>query len=101
MTTDTLVDMALKQQAAERREKALALIRKTGRQSWLSLQLPVWLALAVVILIAFVPLAKPDKVPYVALVLGFAIALVAGITVQLHRRLDAVVRLLTEDVPAD
>jgi hypothetical protein len=36
--------MALKQQAAERRERALAVIRKTGRESWISLQLPIWLA---------------------------------------------------------
>ena len=102
MTTNTLVDIALKQQAAARREQALALIRKTGRESWIALQLPVWLALGVVILIAFVPLARPDKIPYVAIALGVAITAVAAITFRLHRRrLDAVIRLLTEDASAD
>jgi hypothetical protein len=95
METTLPTDSVLAQQTLMRRQNALALLAKTRFPSTVAVQLPVWLALCMVLLILLLPAPKPNPVPYIAGMLGFAIAWAMAMIVRVNRRLDAIVQLIT------
>ena len=95
METTLPTDSVLAQQTLLRRQNALALLAKTGLPSMVAVQLPVCFALFLVLLILLIPAPKPSPVPYVAGMLGFAIAWAVAMIVRVNRRLDAIVQLIT------
>jgi hypothetical protein len=95
MQMDTPVDAALRQNTLDSRAKALDTLERTSRPSILALLVPVWLALAFAILVAFLPSPKP---PFVAGMLAMAIALIAVSMIRAQRRLDALVNLVVQDL---
>jgi hypothetical protein len=91
------IDNMLGNQATLRRQDALMEIAKAKLPAMLALQIPVWFALLMAALILSLPTPKPNPLPYVAGMLGFAIVWVGVLVARVNRRLDAVVKLVTQD----
>jgi hypothetical protein len=96
MEARTEIDMALDLQASQRRESALATIAIYRRPSAAAV-IPVWFALSVAILIACVPISRPNPIPYIVAMLAFAIVWVTVMMFKNNRRLEAMVQLFTQD----
>lgn len=92
----TEIDLALDQQLSLRRERALAAIAKYRTPTGAAI-IPVWFALFVALLIAFVPNSRPNPIPYVVAMLAFAVVWVTVSIIRNNRRLEAIVQLITQD----
>ena len=89
------MDLALDHQLAQRRESALAAIARYRTPTGTAI-VPVWFALFVALLIAFVPNSRPNPIPYVVAMLSFAVVWVTVMAVRNNRRLEAIVQLITQ-----
>jgi hypothetical protein len=96
MQTTSAIDMAITEQASRRRERALAAIAKYKTSSGVVL-FPPWFALLMALLIAFMPVSRPNPIPFVAAMLAFAIVCVTVTIVRGNRRLEAIVELIVQD----
>jgi hypothetical protein len=96
MEARTEMDLALDHQLAQRRESALAAIARYRTPTGAAI-VPVWLALFVALLIAFVPNSSPNPIPYVVAMLSFAVVWVTVMAVRNNRRLEAIVQLITQN----
>jgi hypothetical protein len=96
MEAPTKIDLALDHQLAQRRESALAAIARYRTPTGAAV-IPVWFALFVALLIAFVPNSKPNPIPYVVAMLSFAVVWVTVSVVRNNRRLEAIVQLITQN----
>ena len=90
------MDLALDYQLAQRRESALAAIARYRTPTGAAI-IPVWFALFVALLIAFVPNSRPNPIPYVVAMLSFAVVWVTVMAVRNNRRLEAIVQLITQN----
>jgi hypothetical protein len=96
MEARTEIDLALDHQLAQRRESVLAAIARYRTPTGAAV-IPVWFALFVALLIAFVPNSRPNPIPYVVAMLSFAVVWVTVGVVRNNRRLEAIVQLITQD----
>jgi hypothetical protein len=96
MEARTEIDSALDHQPAQRRESALAAIEKYRTPTGAAV-FPAWFALFVALLIAFVPNSRPNPIPYVVAMLAFAIAWVTVTMIRNNRRLEAIVKLISQN----
>jgi hypothetical protein len=96
MEARTEIDLALDHQRSQRRESALAAIARYRTPTGAAV-IPVWFALCLALLIAFVPLSRPNPIPYVVAMLAFAVAWVTVGVVRNNRRLEAIVQLILQD----
>ena len=96
MEARTEMDLALDHQLAQRRESALAAIARYRTPTGAAI-IPVWFALFVALLIAFVPNSRPNPIPYVVAMLSFAVVWVTVMAVRNNRRLEAIVQLITQN----
>jgi hypothetical protein len=90
------MDLALDYQLAQRRESALAAIARYRTPTGAAI-VPVWFALFVALLIAFVPNSRPNPIPYVVAMLSFAVVWVTVMAVRNNRRLEAIVKLISQN----
>jgi hypothetical protein len=96
MEARTKIDLALDHQRAQRRERALAAIARYRTPTGAAV-IPVWFALFVALLIAFVPDSRPNPIPYIVAMLSFAVVWVTVSVVRNNRRLDAIVQLISRN----
>lgn len=96
MEAPTKIDLALDHQLAQRRESALAAIARYRTPTGAAI-VPVWFALFVALLIAFVPNSRPNPIPYVVAMLSFAVVWVTVMAVRNNRRLEAIVQLIAQN----
>jgi hypothetical protein len=96
--TNTSADVTMRQLAQDRRQRAIAILARTKSPSAITLQIPVWFALFVALLIAFAPIQRTNLVPYVTALLAFAIASAAVVAIRTQRRLEAVVQFVTQEL---
>jgi hypothetical protein len=96
MEASTKTDSALDHQQSQRRERALAAITRCRTPTGAAV-IPVWFALIVALLIAFVPSSRPNPIPYVVAMLAFAVVWVTVSVIRNNLRLDAIVQLVTHD----
>ncbi len=95
MEARTPIDLTLDHQLSQRRESALAAIARYRTPTGAAV-IPAWLFVA--LLIACVPNARPNPIPYVVAMLAFAVAWVTVSIIRNNRRLEAIVQLITQDV---
>jgi RsiW-degrading membrane proteinase PrsW (M82 family) len=96
MEASAKIDSALNHQQSQRRERALAAIARYRTPTGAAV-IPVWFALFVALLIAFVPSSRPNPIPYVVAMLAFAVGWVAVSVIRSNRRLEAIVQLISQD----
>lgn len=96
MQAPTKIDLALDQQLAQRRESALAAIARYRTPTGAAM-IPVLFALFAALLFVFVPISRPNPIPYVVAMLSFAVVWVTVSVVRNNRRLEAIVQLITQD----
>jgi hypothetical protein len=96
MEAPAKIDLALDHQLAQRRKSALAAIARYRTPNGAAV-IPVWFALFVALLNAFVPNSRPNPIPYVVAILSFAVVWVTVSVVRSNRRLEAVVQLITQN----
>ena len=96
MEARTKIDLALDHQLTQRRERALAAIARYRTPTGAAV-IPVWFALFVALLIAFVPDSRPNPIPYIVAMLSFAVVWVTVSVVRNNRRLDAIVQLISRN----
>jgi hypothetical protein len=95
MEARTKMDLTLDFQLSQRRESALAAIARYRTPTGAAI-IPVWFALLVALLIACVPISRPNPMPYVVAMLVFAVVWVTVSIIRNNRRLDAIVQLLSQ-----
>jgi hypothetical protein len=96
MEARTKIDLALDHQLSQRRERALAAIARYRTPTGAAV-IPVWFALFVALLIAFVPDSRPNPILYIVAMLSFAVVWVTVSVVRNNRRLDAIVQLISRN----
>ena len=96
MEARTRIDLALDHQRSQRRERALAAIAKYRTPTGAAV-IPAWFALLSALLIANVPSSRANPIPYVVLMLAFAVAWVTVFMIRNNRRLDAIVQLISHN----
>ena len=94
METLTKIGLTLDSQQTQRRESALAAIARYRTPTGAAV-VPVWFALMVALLIAFVPNSRPNPIPYIVAMLAFAVVWVTVSVIRNNRRLEAIVQLIT------
>jgi hypothetical protein len=96
MEARTKMDLALDHQLSQRRESALAAIARYRTPTGAAI-IPVWFALLMALLIAWVPSSRANPIPYVVAMLVFAVAWVTVTMIRNNRRLDAIVQLISQN----
>src|SRR3984957_18572660 len=95
MEASTKIDLALDQQLSQTRESALAAIARYRTPIGAAI-IPVWFALLMALLIACVPSSRANPIPYVVAMLAFAIVWVTVTMIRNNRRLEAIVKLISQ-----
>jgi hypothetical protein len=95
MEARTKIDVALDHQLPQSREIALATIARYRTPIGTAV-VPVWFALLMALLIACVPSSRANSIPYVVAMLAFAIAWVTVTMIRNNRRLEAIVKLISQ-----
>jgi hypothetical protein len=96
MEARTKIDLVLDHQRSQRRESALAAIAKYRTPIGAAV-IPTWCALLTALLIANVPSSRANPIPYVVLMLAFAVAWITVTVIRNNRRLDAIVQLISQN----
>jgi VIT1/CCC1 family predicted Fe2+/Mn2+ transporter len=96
MEARTKIDMALDHQLSQSRESALAAIARYRTPTGAAV-IPIWFALLMALLIACVPSSRANPIPYVVAMLAFAIVWVTVTIIRNNRRLEAIVKLITQN----
>jgi hypothetical protein len=96
METHTQIDMAIAHQVSQRRANALAAIARYRTPSYAA-AIPVWFGVGMALLIACVPISRPNPIPYVVGMLAFAVLWVTANMIRNNRRLEAIVQLIIQD----
>jgi hypothetical protein len=96
MEARTKIDLALDHQLSQSREIALAAIARYRTPIGAAV-VPVWFALLMALLIACVPSSRANPIPYVVAMLAFAIAWVTVTMIRNNRRLEAIVKLISQN----
>jgi len=96
MEARTKIDLALDHQLPQRRESALAAIARYRTPTGAAV-IPIWFALLMALLIACVPSSRANPIPYVVAMLAFAVVWVTVIMIRNNRRLEAIVRLISQN----
>jgi hypothetical protein len=96
MEARTKIDLALDHQLSQRRKSAIEAIARYRTPTGAAV-IPVWFALFVALLIAFVPNSRPNPIPYVVAMLSFAVVWVTVSVIRNNRRLDAIVQLISRN----
>jgi len=96
MEARTKMDLALENQLSQRRETALAAIARYRTPTGTAI-VPVWFALLMALLIACVPSSRANPIPYVVAILAFAVVWITVTMIRNNRRLDAIVRLISQN----
>jgi hypothetical protein len=96
MEARTKIDLDLDHQLSQRRESALAAIARYRTPTGAAV-IPIWFALLMALLIACVPSSRANPIPYVVAMLAFAVVWVTVIMIRNNRRLEAIVRLISQN----
>jgi hypothetical protein len=96
MEARTKMDLALDHQLSQSRETALAAIARYRTPIGTAV-VPVWFALLMALLIACVPSSRANPIPYIVAMLAFAIAWVTVTMIRNNRRLEAIVKLISQN----
>ena len=95
MEARTKIDLAL-DQLSQRRESELAALARYRTPTGAAV-VPVWFALLMALLIACVPSSRANPISYVVAMLAFAVVWVTVIMIRNNRRLEAIVRLISQN----
>jgi peptidoglycan/LPS O-acetylase OafA/YrhL len=91
--------VALQNQAAGKRAAALAVLATTKERSPFTWQIPIWIALLMLALVAAISHRTPLFVtPYLVVPLIIGIGWLAAVVLRTQRRLEAAIYLLSQDL---